>query len=79
VLGSFRIEEIYEDAPEELWVKTKAFAGVTKEMFDRYFKDKVRAFAIKVSNPIRFSHPQPLSKYVPSNNPPQSFCYIRDT
>lgn len=79
VVGSFRIEDIYEDAPGELWVKTKTFAGVTKEMFDIYFKDRLKAFAIKVSNPIRFSQPQHLSKYVPSNNPPQSFCYIRDT
>jgi len=76
VVGTFRIEDIYADAPNELWAKTKAFAGVTKEMFDTYFKDRATAFAIKVSNPVRFSQPQPLSKYVASNTPPQSFCYV---
>lgn len=76
VIGKFRIEEIYVDSPNELWAKTEALAGVTKETFDTYFKDRTRAFAIKVSNPIRFSQPQPLSKYVSSNTPPQSFCYV---
>lgn len=76
VVGRFTIEDIYEDAPSELWAKTKALAGVTKEMFDAYFKDRAKAFAIKVSDPVRFAQPQPLSKYLSSNTPPQSFCYI---
>lgn len=76
VVGKFNIENIYEDSPSKLWTKTEALAGVTKEMFDTYFKGRAKAFAIKVSNPIRFSQPQPLSQYVPSNTPPQSFCYI---
>jgi predicted transcriptional regulator len=76
VIGSFKIVDIYEDAPKALWKKTKAVAGVTKEKFDSYFKDRTRAFAIKVGAPVRFAVPQPLSKYVASNIPPQSFCYI---
>lgn len=76
VVGRFTIEEIYQDAPNQLWTRTKALAGVTKEMFDTYFRDKATAFAIKVSEPVRFAQSQPLSKYVPSNTPPQSFCYI---
>lgn len=76
VIGSFKIEYIYEDAPTALWAKTKALAGVTKEKFDTYFKDRTKAFAIKVAEPVRFAVPQPLSRYLPSNTPPQSFCYI---
>jgi predicted transcriptional regulator len=76
VIGSFRIEEIYEAAPKIVWAKTKEVAGVTKQKFDIYFKDRTRAFAIKVRNPVRFRKPQLLSKYLPSNTPPQSFCYI---
>lgn len=76
VVGSFRVADIYEDAPKALWAKTKSVAGVTKEKFDSYFKDRARAFAIKVGDPVRFAVPQPLSKYLPSNTPPQSFCYI---
>ena len=76
VIGSFKVEDIYQDAPKALWNRTKAVAGVTKEKFDSYFKDRSTAFAIKVASPVRFAVPQPLSKYVPSNYPPQSFCYI---
>jgi len=76
VIGSFTIADIYEDAPKALWAKTKSVAGVTKETFDSYFKDRAKAFAIKVDNPVRFAVPQPLSKYLASNTPPQSFCYI---
>jgi len=76
VVGSFKIAGIYEDAPKALWIKTKTVAGVTKEKFDSYFKDRTRAFAIKVSDPTRFAVPQPLSRYLASNTPPQSFCYI---
>lgn len=77
VIGSFKIEEIYEDAPKALWLRTKTVAGVTKEKFDIYFKDRTKAFAIKVRDPKRFAVPQPLSKYLASNTPPQSFCYIK--
>ena len=76
VIGSFKIADIYEDAPKAMWTKTKAVAGVTKQKFDTYFKDRTIAFAIKVGDPVRFAVPQPLSKYLVSNTPPQSFCYI---
>lgn len=76
VIGKFEIEDIYTDSPNELWEKTENLAGVTKEMFDNYFRDRAKAFAIKVLNPVRFSKSQPLSNYVPSNTPPQSFCYV---
>ena len=76
VVGSFMIDDIYEDTPKAVWAKTKSVAGVTKEKFDSYFKDRTKAFAIKVAEPVRFASPQPLSQYVPSNTPPQSFCYI---
>jgi predicted transcriptional regulator len=76
VIGSFKIDSIYEDAPKALWARTKAVGGVTKEKFDTYFKDRTKAFAIKVAEPVRFAVPQPLSKYLASNTPPQSFCYI---
>jgi predicted transcriptional regulator len=76
VVGRFSIADIYVDSPGHIWTKTKALAGVTRDMFDTYFQDCTQAFAIKVSNPIRFAQPQPLSRYLASNTPPQSFCYI---
>lgn len=76
VVGSFKIDDIYEEAPADLWKKTRMLAGVTKEKFDSYFHDRPTGFAIKVANPIRFAVSQPLSRYLRSNTAPQSFCYI---
>lgn len=76
VLGSFMIEDIFVDAPEDIWKKTENYGGVSKERFDSYFGNRNRAFAIKISNPTRFLTPQPLSRYVTSNTAPQSFCYV---
>lgn len=76
VLGCFTVEDVFMDAPKELWKKTAKLGGVSKEKFDGYFKNRERAFAIKISNPTRFRTSQPLSRYIASNIPPQSFCYV---
>jgi predicted transcriptional regulator len=76
VIGRFRIDAIYQDAPKALWNRTNSLGGVTKEKFDRYFQGRSTAFAIKITNPVRFASPQPLSKYISSSQPPQSFCYL---
>ena len=76
VLGSFTIEDVFMDAPKELWKRTAKLGGVSKEKFDGYFENRERAFAIKISNPTRFLTTQPLSRYIASNVPPQSFCYV---
>jgi predicted transcriptional regulator len=77
VIGKFTIDKVYEDRPKSLWMQTKAKSGVSKEIFDFYFGDRPLGYAIKVSHPFRFAKPEPLSNYLSSNIPPQSFCYIQ--
>lgn len=76
VLGSFTVENIFMDAPKDIWKKTSKRGGVSKEKFDAYFENREWAFAIKISSPTRFLTPQPLSRYISSNVAPQSFCYV---
>jgi predicted transcriptional regulator len=76
VVGSFKIDGVVADSPTKVWKKTQKYAGVSKQRFDTYFQDKPKAFAIKVTNPIRFENPRLLSHYLASNVAPQSFCYI---
>ena len=76
VIGTFEVEEIYSAPPEDVWAKVKEVAGVTQELFGAYFSGRELAHAIKVSNPVRFVRPKPLSQYLKSNVPPQSFCYL---
>lgn len=76
VVGRFEIDEVLTAEPGVLWKQTKDIGGVTREKFDNYFLGKNIGFGIKIKNPVRFVNSQPLSKYVTSNTPPQSFCYV---
>jgi predicted transcriptional regulator len=76
VVGYFEIDGVFADRLDVLWRRTKKFGGVSKDDFDAYFFNRTFGFAIKVKNPVRFKDPQPLTKYLPSAVPPQSFCYI---
>ncbi len=76
VIGKFEIEEIYSDSPEAVWSKALGAAGISHERFQNYFSGRNIAHAIKISKPVRFSQPKPLSLYLNSNSPPQSFCYL---
>lgn len=76
VIGTFVVDEIYSASPEDVWTKAKDFAGVTHELFSKYFAGKKLAHAIKVGKRVRFVRPKLLSQYLKSNVPPQSFCYI---
>lgn len=76
VIGTFKVEEILSASPNEVWAKAKDVAGVTEELFSAYFSGRQIAHAIKVSRPVRFVRPKPLSQYLKSSIPPQSFCYL---
>lgn len=76
VIGKFKIDKIVSATPEDVWEESKHAAGVTLERFYKYYAGRSVAHAIKVRNPLRFLHPKPLAKYLKSNLPPQSFCYI---
>jgi len=76
VIGSFEVETIISAEPSAIWEQASHSSGLTKERFDKYYTGKSVAHAIKVMNPKRFYRPKPLSAYVKSGTPPQSFCYV---
>ncbi|ECX8367725.1 ASCH domain-containing protein, partial [Salmonella enterica] len=61
VVGQFSIESILSDAPEDLWIKTQKYAGISKTFFDNYYSGRSTAYAIKVGDVERFETPLPLS------------------
>jgi predicted transcriptional regulator len=75
VIGEFEIDIILNDDLENLWNKTKEFAGITKEYFNQYFIDKEDGFAIKIKETKRYDSPL-LIKDEFNVNPPQSFLYL---
>jgi len=76
IVGSFEIDKIIEDSPEELWAYCWNSSGISKEDFFKYFKGKDHGFAIKIKNLNIL--PKKLDPYeiIPDFHPPQSFCYI---
>jgi predicted transcriptional regulator len=76
VVGEFLIEDILSLAPDSLWRCTRAYAGIDKTYFDRYFAERTQAHAIKICTPMRYREPLDLGKHFGIARPPQSFCYV---
>lgn len=75
VVGEFIIDEVFSLEIKELWNKTKAGAGISKEYFFQYFSDKEFGYAIKVKYAIKYSKELRIEDFG-FTHPPQSFCYI---
>jgi len=76
VLGEFMIDDVLSLAPDSLWRRTHAHAGIDREYFDRYFAGRQKAYAIKIKSAIRYRQPLELKKHFGVARPPQSFCYV---
>lgn len=71
IVGEFEIDHILSDTPDKVWEVTKDYAGISKEYFDEYFKDRDIAYAIRVKN-IKIYETQQSIEY----SPPQNYRYI---
>lgn len=79
VIGEFQIEGILKFSPEELWFHTNNGAGITKEFFDSYFKDRDFGYAIKIGSVYRYKKPLDLKSHFFLRQAPQSFAYVPQT
>lgn len=72
IIGYFKFEGYLEGTPEEIWDKCKKKSGVTEEFFFKYFKNKAKAYAIKIN---KFKKMEEIS--LPEKiKAPQSYKYI---
>jgi predicted transcriptional regulator len=76
LVGEFDIEDILEDHPERLWVKTRAGSGISKEYYDGYFCGRTQAFALKIGAVRPFAEHLDPAHVVENFSPPQSFMYV---
>lgn len=77
VIGEFTVDLIIPGTPENVWKETKDGAGITRDFFNSYFKDRNVAYAIKIKEVKRYKKVKYLSEYGLSFAP-QSFVYIKD-
>ena len=77
IVGEFRIDDVIESTPTELWAATRSASGVTSSFFFRYFNGKSKAYAIKVKDVV--SYAIPLSPYTVQEDfkAPQNYIYVK--
>lgn len=76
VVGEAKVEKILEDSPDRIWEKTKKYSGIDLNFYQKYFKDRSKAIAYKLTNIKKYDNPKELSSYG-IKAAPQSFVYIQ--
>lgn len=76
IVGSFEIENILEDCPKKLWNIVEKESGISREEYDKYYRESKKGYAIKIKNFEQFSEPIDPVKVINNFTPPQSFCYF---
>ena len=75
VVGEAKVEEILEDSPDNIWEETKKYSGIDLKFYQKYFKDRSKAIAYKLTNIKKYNDPKELSSYG-IKTAPQSFIYV---
>lgn len=75
IVAEAEIAEVIMLPPEELWEQTKEASGISKDFFDRYFKNRQIAYAYRLGEVRIFDTPKTLLEYG-VKAAPQSFIYI---
>lgn len=75
VVGEVDVIDIIDDCPEKVWKLTKNFAGIKKEFFEKYYKNRARAVAFKLGDVKKYSNPKTLKEFG-IGFAPQSFIYL---
>jgi len=78
IMGEFDVARIITETPASLWERTAAFAGISREFFDRYFEGRSTASAIEVAEARRFASPVEPASAIENFTAPQSHMYVSD-
>ena len=76
IVGEVSVSKILKDTPENIWLKTKEYAGIDYDSFMNYFRERKFAFAYVLEKPIKYEIPKLLSEYN-IKAVPQSFIYLK--
>ena len=78
ITALIEVECILKDSPNIIWCKTQKKAGVTKEYFDSYFKDKENAYAVKIKKIYKLNPSLLITNLEGINVAPQSYIYLKE-
>lgn len=77
VVAEFTLGGFLSGPPEWLWEQTSTVGGISKDVFERYFKGKDNAYAYQIENLKIFVQPKLLAEYELEKGP-QDFCYVEE-
>ena len=78
IVGEFKIDEILCDTPGNIWKETRCQSGVTRKFFDKYYKGREKAVALKIKECKEYKEAINPDSLIPNFKVPQSFIYIED-
>jgi predicted transcriptional regulator/GNAT superfamily N-acetyltransferase len=78
IVGSFRIEKVFEDTPSNLWDNFNEFGSIEKQDFFEYYKQKETGYAFKIKDLEVFETPIDPNEIFEKFVAPQSYCYLKD-
>jgi len=73
ITGFFRVKRTISASPHRIWKDTNHEAGITEELFFRYFSGREIAYAIHCHSATRFEKPLRLDVF--NCKPPQAYVY----
>lgn len=79
--GGFRISEVWQGNPSEIWKKVCNRAGIDRTVFDSYYEGSNVAYALDIADVWELPFPIPLETLkdqLSSFTVPQSWRYLKD-
>lgn len=77
VVGEMEVNRILEGSPTRLWEQTHEYAGISKDLFFRYFVGCTVAYGYEIGRTTRYDEAKDLSEYGVTSAP-QSFVYLSE-
>ena len=59
--GGFRVGQVWEGTPDEVWNNIAHFAAIARQEFDAYFQGQTVAYALEVTNLWEYQSPVELN------------------
>lgn len=76
IVGEFDVDSILGEHPDELWSRTKALSGISRDFFDAYFHGRDVAYALKIGEVRPYIQPISPDTVLENFTPPQSYMYV---
>jgi len=77
-VGCFKVGYVLVGSPSEIWTRTFRNAGIKRDDFDAYFRNRRSAYALCISKTYWLKKPITLFQLRRSKVAPQSFVYLTD-